>query len=258
MLPFLQNRLLTVIRYPHGMFGEAFYQKNCPDYAPGFIETSISEGINYIVCNDLKTLLWLGNQIAIEFHIPFQRIGHSGPDEIVFDLDPPSREYFHLAIKAALLIKEVLDQLNLQSFIKTSGNKGLQIYIPLPEETYTYDDTRLFTSFIANYLISKDPDSFTIERLKKHRGNRLYVDYVQHAEGKTIICPFSARGKQKATVAAPLFWEEVNGDLKIEDFTVLNMIDRIVKLGSPFAGYFQAKETQQLAPVLEVLRKGVK
>ncbi|WP_053363823.1 DNA ligase D [Bacillus sp. FJAT-27251] len=255
MLPFLQNRLLTVIRFPHGMLGEAFYQKNCPDYAPEFIETSLSEGINYIVCNDLKTLMWLGNQIAIEYHIPFQTIGRSGPDEIVFDLDPPSRDYFHLAIRAALLIKEVLDQLNLKGFIKTSGNKGLQIYIPLPSDMYTYEDTRLFTSFIANYLVSREPDSFTIERLKKHRGNRLYVDYVQHAEGKTIICPFSPRGKQQANVAAPLFWDEVNEDLRIGDFTVLNMIERINKLGSPFADYFKVKETQKLAPVLDFLRK---
>ncbi|HAQ08880.1 MAG TPA: DNA ligase D [Bacillus bacterium] len=255
MLPFLKDRLLTVIRFPHGMFGEAFYQKNAPDYAPDFVETKKSEGIEYIVCNNLKTLLWLGNQIAIEFHIPFQTINSYGPDEIVFDLDPPSREYFHLAIKAALYIKEVLEELKLLSFIKTSGNKGLQVYIPLPTNTFSYEDTRLFTSFIAHYLVSKDPDSFTIERLKKNRGNRLYVDYIQHAEGKTIVCPYSVRGKSHAGVAAPLFWEEVKEDLKLEDFQLDRILRRVQKQGCPFRDYFKVKEEQSFEPVLQFLKE---
>ncbi len=254
MLPFLNDRLLTVIRYPHGMFGEAFYQKNVPDYAPAFVETAKSEGIEYIVCNNMKTLLWLGNQIAIEFHIPYQTIGSKGPDEIVFDLDPPSREYFHLAVKAAIYIKEVLDELKLTSFIKTSGNKGLQVYIPLPDNTYSYSDTRLFTSFVANYLVSKEPEAFTVERLKKNRGTRLYVDYVQHAEGKTIVCPYSVRGKSHAGVAAPLFWEEVTEGLRIEDFQMEMVIERVRKLGCPFRTYFMAKEEQDFETVLQVLK----
>ncbi|WP_121612168.1 DNA ligase D [Mesobacillus foraminis] len=256
MLPFLRDRLLTVIRYPHGLLGkEAFYQKNCPDYAPDFIRTSLSEGIDYIVCDDLKTLLWLGNQIAIEYHIPFQTISSKGPDEIVFDLDPPSRDHFQLAVQAARMIKEVLDQLELISFIKTSGNKGLQVYIPLPKDRYSYDDTRLFTTFIAQYLVSREPELFTVERMKKNRGGRLYVDYVQHAEGKTIICPFSPRGTKTATVAAPLFWDEVDENLSIESFKVTNMVERINRKGSPFADYFSIKEVQAFDPVLKVLRK---
>ncbi|WP_080845785.1 DNA ligase D [Cytobacillus gottheilii] len=255
LLPFLQNRTLTVIRYPHGMLGEPFYQKNVPEYAPSFIETKKHEDIEYIVCNHLQSLLWLGNQLAFEFHIPFQTIHSTGPSEIVFDLDPPSVEGFPLAIKAALLIKEVLDGLSLTGFIKTSGSKGLQVYIPLPDNQYTFDDTRLFTSFIAHYLITKDPDSFTIERLKKNRGNRLYVDYIQHAEGKTIIAPYSPRGKEKATVAAPLYWKEVNHTLKIEDFTIKNMIPRLKENGDPFSAYFETKETQPFAPVRSFLKQ---
>jgi bifunctional non-homologous end joining protein LigD len=253
MLPFLKDRLLTVIRYPHGIFGEPFYQKNAPDYTPDFVETKMSDGINYIVCNNLKTFLWLGNQLAFEFHIPFQTIKSKGPSEIVFDLDPPSRDAFTLAIKAALMIKEVLDHLKLTSFVKTSGNKGLQVYIPLPENAYTYDDTRLFTSFIADYLISKEPDLFTTERMKKNRGGRLYVDYIQHAEGKTIVAPYSARGNQYAGIAAPLFWEEVNDRLRMEEFRVDNVVKRINKLGDPLQGYFSAKDLQAFSPVLEFL-----
>lgn len=255
MLPFLTNRLLTVIRFPHGMFGEPFYQKNCPDYAPSFVQTFKSEEIDYILCNNLKTLIWLGNQLAIEFHIPFQTINSKGPSEIVFDLDPPSIENFHLAVKAALLIKEVLDQLHLIGFIKTSGNKGLQIYLPLPENVYTYDDTRLFTSFIAEYLITRDPDSFTIERMKKNRGNRLYVDYIQHGEGKTIVAPYSLRGNDYAGVATPLFWKEVDEKLRPEFFTMQTVLTRVKSQGDPFKNYFQTKEIQPFAPVLEFLKQ---
>ncbi|MEH7093307.1 DNA ligase D [Neobacillus vireti] len=258
MLPFLKDRLLTVIRYPHGMFGEAFYQKNCPDYAPEYVQTKEAEGIQYILCNNLKTLVWLGNQLAIEFHIPFQTTNSIGPSEIVFDLDPPSKDAFQLAVKAALLIKEVLDQLNLIGFIKTSGNKGLQIYLPLPENVYTYDDTRLFTSFIAEYLISKDADSFTIERMKKNRNNRLYVDYVQHSEGKTIVCPYSMRGNEHAGVATPLYWEEVNDKLELFPFNMENALKRIRSQGDPFMDYFQTKQLQPFAPVLEFLKNSSK
>jgi bifunctional non-homologous end joining protein LigD len=253
ILPFLKNRVLTVIRYPHGLFGEAFYQKNRPEYAPEFVHTYKEDEIDYIVCNDLKTLLWLGNQLSIEFHIPFQTIHSKGPSEIVFDLDPPSKDHFQLAVKAALLIKEVLDQLNLICFVKTSGNKGLQIYIPLPENRYSYDQTRLFTSFIADYLVTKDPDSFTIERLKKNRGDRLYVDYIQHAEGKTIVAPYSPRGKNGATVATPLYWHEVNERLSIDTFQITNIIERIKKEGCPFQSYFQVKEQQNFQPILDFL-----
>ncbi|GHH98338.1 DNA ligase D [Neobacillus kokaensis] len=255
LLPFLKNRLLTVIRYPHGMFGEAFYQKNCPEYAPDFVETHKADEINYILCNNLKTLIWLGNQLAIEFHVPFQTINSNGPSEIVFDLDPPSKEDFHLAVKAALLIKEVLDQLNLIGFIKTSGNKGLQIYLPLAEGKFTYDDTRLFTSFIAEYLISKDPDSFTIERMKKKRGNRLYVDYVQHGEGKTIISPYSLRGNEHGGAATPLYWDEVDLALDPKTFTLQNALIRLKNKGDPFRNYFQTKDIQPFAPVLDVLKQ---
>jgi bifunctional non-homologous end joining protein LigD len=254
MLPFLQNRALTVIRYPHGMFGEAFYQKNCPDYAPEFIQTHMDEGIDYIVCNDLKSLVWLGNQLAIEYHLPFHTIHSVKASEIVLDLDPPSADDFHLAVTAALYIKEVLDGLNLSGFVKTSGNKGLQVYLPLPADTYTFDDTRLFTEFIANYLVSKAPDLFTTERMKKNRGNRLYVDYVQHAPGKTIIAPYSPRGNKHAGVAAPLYWEEVGEGLNPKDFNLLTVLKRYRKIGDPFKDYFQTGDNQLFGPVLEFLK----
>jgi bifunctional non-homologous end joining protein LigD len=250
---FLKQRPLTVIRLPHGMLGESFYQKNCPEYAPSFVKTVKIENIDYILCDDLETLMWLGNQLAMEFHIPFQKTGIPYVNEIVFDLDPPSRDYFHLAVKAATEMKKVFDQLNLISFIKTSGNKGLQVYIPL-HEGYTWDDTHLFTEFIANYLTNQYPDEFTTERLKKNRNNRLYVDYIQHAEGKTIISPYSPRANEDALVSAPLFWEEVTEDLRPEAFTMKTVLERLKKMGCPFAGYEEAKEKQNFKEVLSFLQ----
>ena len=140
MLPFLQNRLLTVIRYPHGVPGESFYQKNYLENIPSFVTTHMVDDTNFILCNNLETLLWLGNQLAIEFHIPFQPtqpIQTDKPTEIVFDLDPPSVEAFHLAVNAALKLKVIFHQFELQSFVKTSGGKGMQIYIPLPTNTFS-------------------------------------------------------------------------------------------------------------------------
>jgi bifunctional non-homologous end joining protein LigD len=256
MLPFLRDRLLTVIRFPHGMFGEAFYQKNRPDYAPSFIKTIKHEDIDYLICNDLSTLLWLGNQLAFEFHIPFQTYDTEYPTEIVFDLDPPSKEYFLLSVKAATEMKKIFDQFQLRTFPKLSGNKGLQIHIPISKNSLSYDETRVFTAFIAEYLVTSFPDDFTIERLKKNRGNKLYIDYIQHAEGKTIIAPYSLRGKKDgAYIAAPLFWDEVNENLSVKQFTIDNVLKRSKSIGCPFKEYFSSPQDEILRTIIKGLNQ---
>lgn len=250
-LPFLKDRHLTVVRYPNGVEGEAFFQKNIPDYAPSFVDASMHEGINYIVCQSFDTLQWLGNQGAIEFHIPFQTINSQIPREIVFDLDPHSVNDFQVAVKGARIIKKICDQLGLHPFVKTSGGKGIQVHLPLKGGKYTFEETRIFTSFVADFLVSTEPDLFTIERMKKNRDKRLYVDYIQHAEGKTIIAPYSARGRKEATVATPLFWEEVNEQLAPTHFTIDTIIKRLNKKGCPFEDYFDVD--QPLDQVIEFL-----
>ncbi|MCK0469918.1 DNA ligase D [Halalkalibacter sp. APA_J-10(15)] len=256
LLPFLKNRCLTLIRYPHGVEGESFYQKQCPNYAPDFIETRVEEGIDYIVCNDVHTLLWLGNQLALEFHIPFQTIDTNQPTEIVFDLDPPTVRQFHLAITAAKQMKEVFDQFGLYSYVKTSGGKGLQLYLPIANNQFTYEETRLFTKFIATYLCEQNPALFTTERLKKKRDKRLYVDYIQHDVGKTIISPFSPRGHADGLVATPLWWHEVNENLTPHNFDLFTVIERI-KEGNPFESFFAHKDKQPLRDVISELKKRI-
>ncbi|MCJ7841156.1 DNA ligase D [Lederbergia sp. NSJ-179] len=254
LLPFLKNRLLTVIRAPHGEFGEFFYQKNKPDSAPNFVESIQHDDNQMIVCNHLKTLIWLGNQLAIEYHIPFQTIEHDFVSEIVMDLDPPSQEHFQLAVQAAQMIKKILDSFSLIGYVKFSGNKGIQVYIPLPDFQFTWEETRVFTEFLATFLVSYRPNLFTIERLKKNRHGKLYVDFLQHAEGKTIIAPYSVRLPSKGLVAAPLYWEEINKKLNPKSFTIDKVIERVETMGNPFSGYFASKKKQPFDKVLKKIR----
>ncbi|WP_108671498.1 DNA ligase D [Peribacillus acanthi] len=254
MLPYLIDRPLTVIRYPHGIGEERFFQKNCPDYAPDFIQTYSEGGTDFILCNEIKTLLWLCNQLALEFHIPYQKAGFSKPDEIVLDLDPENKDQFQLAIKAAILIKQALDGLKLESFIKTSGNRGLQIHIPIQADTFTYEETRMFTQFLSQWLIEAEPNSFTVERLKKNRGNKLYLDFVQHAEGKTIIAPYSPRGNQFAGVATPIYWHELNEGIHIEQFTLLTIYERLKKMGCPFSNMEESRKRQPFREIIDLLK----
>lgn len=234
----LKDRLLTLIRYPDGVDQHSFYQKHIPDYAPDFIESRITDnGDKHMLCQDLRSLIWFGNHGGIEFHVPFNRVGKKDPDEMVFDLDPPTLEYFQLAVKAALLIKEMMEHQGFIPFVKTSGKTGLQVHIPI--QGLTYQETRTILEAVAKVLINEYPDLFTIERLIKNRGNRLYVDYVQHGPGKTIIAPYSARATKEATVATPLYWEEVNDQLNPLDFTIQTVPKRLKEKGCPFNKYYQ-------------------
>ncbi|MGO4539215.1 DNA ligase D [Paenibacillus sp. 2TAB19] len=256
MLPFLRNRTLTTIRYPHGVPGESFYQKNRPDYAPDFVRSHVEGDIDYIVCDDLATLLWLGNQAAIEFHIPFHTIGTEHPIDIVFDLDPPSKDKLSLAVKAALEMKAVFDGFGIVSYPKLTGGKGMQIHIPLgPRSGLTYEDTRVFTQFVAQYVTEKHATDFTTERLKKNRGNRLYVDYVQHAPGKTMVCPYSPRGSIQATVAAPMYWDEVNGRLNAEAFTLRTVLDRLTDKACPMLDFWKQDNSSVLTQLIRRLKE---
>ncbi|MGE7947900.1 DNA ligase D [Lysinibacillus sp. NPDC093688] len=255
LLPFLRDRPLTLIRFPHGVPGESFYQKSSPEKIPAFASTGWMDDIHYLVCNNLETLLWLGNQLALELHIPFQTLQTEHPTEIVFDLDPPSVDQFSLAVTGALDLKGIIDYFKLQSFVKTSGGKGLQLYIPLPENAFTYDEVRVFTEFICRFLCEQKPELYTIERLKKNRHQKLYLDYVQHAEGKTIIAPYSTRGNEKGLVATPLHWEEVNEHLTPDQFTIPAVLERMKKVSNPFKNFRQVGESQDFQTALVRLKE---
>jgi bifunctional non-homologous end joining protein LigD len=254
MLPFLNEKALTTIRAPDGVDGESFFQKRLPAYAPAFIDTVVVDDEKLMVCNTLEALVWFANHGAIEYHVPFQLVGSEYPNEIVFDLDPPARERFDLAIQAAQVIKPMLDTIDLISFVKTSGNKGLQIHIPIPAGSMTYQETARFTQAIALTVENAYPNLYTTERLKKNRKGRLYIDYVQHGKDKTLIAPYSPRKTMDATVATPLYWHEVALGLLPEQFTIGNIIERIQHLGCPFSGYFDAGRSQHLDKIVQMVK----
>ncbi|QDP42244.1 DNA ligase D [Radiobacillus deserti] len=258
MLPFLKNKVLTLIRCPDGVEGEFFYQKHLPSYAPDRLAGPKTEDGILQVCRDVEGLLYLGNHGAMEYHVPFQKIGDDYPDEIVFDLDPPSVEEFSIAVFAAQLIKELLDHLHLIAFVKTSGNKGLQIYIPIPEKSLSYEETAQFTMALALLLENKYPDLFTTERLKKNRKNRLYIDYIQHGKDKTLVSPYSPRKTENGTVSTPLFWDEVTEALQPSQFTIQNVVERVKEKGCPFITYHQARGKQNLKLLREFTTTSMK
>lgn len=254
MLPFLKERALTVIRCPDGIHGESFFQKHLPSYAPSYLDSIPSGEEELIICNRLDALVWLANHGAIEYHVPFQKAKNKEPVEIVFDLDPPDRERFDLSIHAALHIKPMLDSLDLKSFVKTSGNKGIQIHIPIPPGSLSYDDTAIFTQAIAYALESSFPDVFTTERMKNKRKGRLYIDYVQHGKDKTLIAPYSPRKTEEGSVATPLFWQEVNEELNPSNFTINNVLERVHTLGCPFQNYVETGKNQKLDKLITLIR----
>ncbi len=252
MLPFLKQRALTVIRCPDGINKESFFQKNLPEYAPDYL-SSDSTG-DLIVCDHLKSLVWLANHGSVEYHVPFQKIGHITPLEIVFDLDPPDRDHFYMAVKAAKILKQMLDDIKLISFVKTSGNKGIQVHIPICEGSMTYEETGIFTEAVAKTLESEYPNDFTTERLKKKRGGRLYIDYVQHGKDKTLIAPYSPRKTNEGTVSTPLYWEELKKDIEPTDYTIGNIMNRISEVGCPFSNYHHIGENQEMDKILKFVK----
>ncbi|HEU4965836.1 MAG TPA: non-homologous end-joining DNA ligase [Bacilli bacterium] len=244
MLPHYENRLLTVIRYPHGIHDKSFYQKNLPDGAPEWIRThgvwsdDSQREIQYILANNTATLIWLANQAAMELHPSYSRIENlDQPTNIAFDLDPTvksvSLEGFQKASRVALLLQEVLGDLGLPSYPKTSGATGIQVFVPIARG-YTFDDTRRITEFIGRFMAQKAPEIVTIERLKKNRGDKVYFDYLQHHKNKTLSGPYTPRAVESAAVSAPLTWEEIREGVRPEQFSIRTMPKRIEEVGDLF------------------------
>ncbi|GAX89771.1 non-homologous end-joining DNA ligase [Effusibacillus lacus] len=236
----LQDRPLTVVRFPHGIHEKSFYQKNAPKDTPEWVQTfavyskDSDRDIHYILANNTATLIWLANQACIELHPWYTKIqAPDSPTNIAIDLDP-SAPGFEKVRKVAFAVKAVLDDLGFPSYPKTSGATGLQIFIPL-KQGFTFRQTRVITEFIGRYLASQYPDLATVERLVKDREDKVYVDYLQHAPNKTLVSPYSPRPVPDAKVSAPLTWEELAAGAVPEDFTIRTMLERVKKVGDLFA-----------------------
>lgn len=246
ILPHTKDRLLTTIRYPDGINGKSFYQKSIPTYAPEWIERRTWNGIDYILINNRATLIWLGNQAALELHTAFNLYQQpENPTSLVFDLDPSEGQPFEQVVQSAIYINETLTSLHIKSWIKTSGATGLQIYIPVGGR-YNYQTARKLNKFFAEYFSQKHPELITIERMVNKRENKLYFDYLQMWSGKTITSCYSPRATKQATVSMPIEWEEVQKGITPQDFNLENMLTRLQKNGDLFKGLYLEKNIQNL------------
>jgi len=222
LLPHLQDRPLTMKRYPNGVEGEFFYEKNCPSHRPTWVKTAKvwSEGnkrmMNYCLANDLPTLVWAANLADLELHTSLARKRNvAQPTMMVFDLDPGAPANIVQCCQVGLWLRELLSKMKLKSFAKTSGSKGLQVYVPL-NTPVMFDQTKDVSRALAQLLEREHADLVTSNMSRALRKGKVFVDWSQNDEHKTTICVYSLRAKEEPTVSTPVTWDEVANCLKKE------------------------------------------
>jgi len=253
ILPHLKDKPLSLNRHPNGVTKPGFFQKDLnTEQIPSWIKYAsltsehLKKKIDYLICNDEATLLWMANLGCIEIN-PWMST-YRKPDEPLFavlDLDPHGID-FEEVVKVALTAKELLDDMEITAFVKTSGSKGLHILVPLA--TKDYDVSKNFIHYLAGLIFEQYPDTTSLERSPSKRKNKIYLDYLQNRKGQTIVAPYSLRPKPGATVSTPLKWDEVNEDLKISDFDIFNMKKRVAEVGDLWKDIYKVKNKIKKLP----------
>jgi bifunctional non-homologous end joining protein LigD len=240
ILPYLKDRPQSLNRFPGGIHGPSFYQKDVKGKAPDWAETfpyenGEGEKKEYLVGTDEASLLWMASLGCIEMNPWFSRVkSPDNPDYCVIDLDP-DKHTFDQVVEAALETKKVLDAIDVPSYCKTSGSTGMHIYIPLNAK-YSYEQSQMFAKIVVNLVNTQIPDYTSLERMVAARKGKMYLDFLQNRPGATIAGPYSLRPKVGATVSMPLHWDEVKPGLKMKDFNIFNTIDRLKVEGDLFKG----------------------
>jgi bifunctional non-homologous end joining protein LigD len=259
LLPHLRGRPLTMKRYPNGVNGMHFYEKNCPEHRPDWVKVAPvwsggnNRWMNYCLVEDLPTLVWAANLADIELHTSLSGNAKEimRPNFIVFDLDPGAPANIVQCCQVGVWVREVFAQLGLESFAKTSGSKGLQVYIPL-NTPVSYEQTKPFAHELARLLERQHPGLVVSDMKKTLRVGKILVDWSQNDDHKTTICVYSLRAKDRPTVSTPVKWEEVERCFKKEDpglltFTSDQVLARVDKFGDLFEPVLTKK--QKLPPV---------
>ena len=235
ILPYLQERPLVWTRYPDGINGKSFFQKDAPGYVPDWIRTvrmwseQAEREIDYFICNDEAALLYLVNLGTIPLHVWGSRISKiDRPDWCILDLDPKDAPFSHV-IEVAQAAHDLCEEIALPHFVKTSGSSGLHVMIPLGCQC-RYDETRSLGELLARLIVAQLPDISTITRQVSRRAGKVYIDYLQNGAGRLLVAPFSARPLPGAPVSMPLRWDEINSTLDIRAFTIENALARMKKL----------------------------
>jgi bifunctional non-homologous end joining protein LigD len=246
LLPHLRGRALTLKRYPDGVEGEFFYEKEAPSHRPRFVRTEPvwSEGrgadIHYVVCDDLPTLVWLANIGDLELHAFLARARKPlAPTAMVFDLDPGAPANVLDCCEVALWLRDLFDELGLRVFPKTSGSKGIQLYVPLHVPA-TFEDTKPFARAMGEIVERDHPDRVTTNMSKAERPGKVFVDWSQNDDHKTTVCAYSLRAKERPTVSTPLSWDEVEKAASDRDaerlrFLPEDVLARVDQRGDLFA-----------------------
>jgi len=253
LLPHLKDRPLTLKRYPDGVAGGFFYEKRCPSHRPPWVQTApvwsdrLETKIDYCLANDLPSIVWAANLGDLELHTFLARTKNiDQPTMVVFDLDPGPPANILQCAQVGLWLKDKLDELKLQSFAKTSGSKGLQVYIPL-NTSVTYATTKPFAHGLAERLEREHPE-MVVSKMQKHlRAGKVFVDWSQNDRHKTTVCVYSLRAKDYPTVSTPVEWDEVRTALKQKDpkrlsFVSDEVLERVEEHGDLFSSVLKLKQ----------------
>ncbi len=253
LLPHIKNRALTLKRYPNGVDGFFFYEKNCPEHRPPWVKTAPiwSEGnqrtMHYCLAKDLPTLVWAANLADLELHVALAASRKpEQPTVLVFDLDPGAPADMVQCCQVGIWLREIMAGDGLESYAKTSGSKGLQVYAPLNTKV-NFDATKAYSHALAERLERQHPDAVVSKMLKSLRKNKVLVDWSQNDEHKTTISVYSLRAKQQPTVSTPVTWDEVENCLKKKDADLLvfdaeAVLKRVAKKGDLFKPVLEQKQ----------------
>jgi bifunctional non-homologous end joining protein LigD len=254
LLPHLRDRPLTLKRYPNGVDGGHFYEKQCPSHRPDWVRSEAvelqSKTIHFCICDDLPTLVWLANLADLELHPSLSKAPEvERPTLMAFDLDPGPGSGLSECCEVALILREALERLGLACFAKTSGSKGIQVYVPVNVDDVDYDHgTKRLSNALARHLESEHPKLIVSSQRKELRKNRVLIDWSQNDEHKTTVSVYSLRAREHPTVSTPLLWAEVEaGDPDALVFEADDVIARVEEHGDLFA---PVEELEQRLPEL--------
>ncbi|HEV1998200.1 MAG TPA: non-homologous end-joining DNA ligase [Candidatus Dormibacteraeota bacterium] len=252
LVPHMQGRPLTLKRYPNGVDDKFFYEKNCPGHRPDWVTTAAvysrqnRADINFCVVEDVPTLVWAANLASLELHTSLARArAIMEPTMVVFDLDPGAPATIKECCGVGVKLRQIFGELGLECFAKTSGSKGLQVYLPLNTRT-TYEQTKPFALAIARHLEQQEPKLVLSNMKKELRAGKVFVDWSQNDDHKTTVCVYSLRARERPTVSTPVTWDEVEshhrGRLKSLAFTSDEVLVRVDKQGDLFAPVLKLKQ----------------
>jgi bifunctional non-homologous end joining protein LigD len=240
MVPHLEGRPLALHRFPDGINGESFFQKSTPEYFPGWIETVKLERerggtVEHVVCNDAATLVYLADQAVLVPHrLLVDAAAPRQPVELIVDLDPAGDDPPTVRL-AARILRDLLDDIGVTGYVKSTGSKGLHVHVPL-DGTDDFRDVRSFAKQLAQKLVEREPDRMTIEQRKADRKGRLFVDWLRNSYGQHAVAPYSLRALPGAPVAVPLDWDEATSGFEPRRHRLTNVFRRLARKRDPWEG----------------------